>query len=369
MTALGRSTPPVIDPRPLPTVDTVIVGVGARSAGGLTALQVAMSARANKIRPLESHLIDKKGANIATVRLPSIGDSVVGLERLLALAVPAFAQAASPWLSAQRARGQPAPGIPVIVALPSEACPGFDPRMKQLLLAGLEARTQIAVDHEQSRLIFAGRGGGAAAFERAVADIRAGAEAIVVGGVDSYFDPDALEALDRDLRLHGPDTENGFIPGEGAGFAVLASRRRAASMHRYGQVISAAVENEPHPYGSEAPCLAQGVTLAVKRATEALGQDARRIPWVLTDVANERHRVTEWSYAFARTHLAFTPDVIHEQPLLKTGDLGAASAAVLLVMAAIRWQTRCDAGDAALIVTHSDGPERGAMVISNEVAV
>lgn len=359
----------MIAPSRLPTSDAVIVGVGARTASGLTALQVTMSARALKLAPRESHLIDKKGQRIATARLMSIGDDVMGIDRFVALGGPALTQAAFPWLSAQRQRTGTPPRLPAIVALPSEARPGFDARMKQHLLGALAARAQVPLDLERSHLVFQCRGGGVIAFERAIAELKRGdCEAIVVGGIDTYFDPGVLEHLDDEMRLHGLETENGFIPGEGAGFVVLAPRGRTLALHRYAQVISAVSESEPRPYGSAEPCLALGITRAVKRATEAIGATSRRIPWALTDVANERHRVDEWQYVFTRAFQAFTADALHDQPLLKTGDLGAASAAVLVVIAATRWETGCAVGDAALVATHSDGPERGAMVISEVTA-
>lgn len=344
-------------------IDAGIVGVGARTASGLTALQVTMSARALKFAPRESHLIDRNGDAIATARLMSIGDAVVGIDRFVALGGPALTQAAFPWLAAQRQRGPDRP-IPVIAALPSATRPGFDPRLQQHFLKAIEARSRVPIDHERSHVVASCRGGGVTAFNCALEELSRGAEVIAVGGVDSYFDPDVLEHLDRELRLHGLETENGFIPGEGAGFVLLARRRSEPSLYRYGQVLSACVENEPRPHGCDEPSLALGLTLALRRAVESAGIPERAVHWALTDVANERHRVDEWMYAAARNHLAFAQDARHDQPLLKTGDLGAASAAVLVVMAAMRWQTGCAAGDVAVIATQSDGPERGAMVVS-----
>jgi 3-oxoacyl-[acyl-carrier-protein] synthase I len=124
------------------------------------------------------------------------------------------------------------------------------------------------------------------------------------------------------------------------------------------------VELEPRPFGSEEPCHALGMTMAIKRACSAFGQSARRIPWVLTDVANERHRVDEWYRAQQRQFQAFSDDLRHDQPLLKTGDVGAASAPLLLVMAAVSWKIGSARGDCALIAAHSDGPERGALCAS-----
>jgi 3-oxoacyl-[acyl-carrier-protein] synthase-1 len=346
--------------------DPLIVGTGARTASGLTALQVTMSARALHFSPRPSHLVSRTGDEIATARLASIADNVIGIDRFVALGAPSLAQAAFPWLSSRRAQGTPL--LPVFVALPSVARPGVDPRLDQHLLDALEARSRVPLDHGRSRLVRACRGGGVMAFEAALAELRRdGCEAVAVGGIDTYFDPDILEHLDRELRLHGPGVENGFVPGEGSAFVVLVERRRAGGLERAGRVVSVASAREPRPYGSDDPCVGLGITTALRRALEGASlAESRSISWILTDVANERHRVDEWSYGAARAHLAFAKDAVHDQPLLRTGDLGAASAAVLSVMAATRWQTGAALGDRTLIAVHSDGPERGVMILARE---
>jgi len=329
-----------------------------------------MSARAHKFAPRASHLIDKRGENIATARLMTIGDDIFGLERFVALGGPALRQAAFPWLSSLRDRARaPAPPLPVVISLPNEARPGLDPLLlRRHLIDALEAKSQVDLDDARSRLVFHGRGGGIAAFAQAIDELfAAGCDAVAVGGIDSYFDPDLLEHLDAECRLHSAETENGFIPGEGAAFVLLVPRTRARGLARYGRILAAVTENEPRPYGSEEPCLAYGMTLALKRALAATSAETGLISWMLTDVANERHRVDEWTTAATRAHRGFTADVLHDQPLLKTGDVGAASAAMLLVMATIRWQTGCAPGDAVLIATHSDGPERGVLIARKEL--
>jgi 3-oxoacyl-[acyl-carrier-protein] synthase-1 len=351
----------------LPVSDAVIVGVGARAPLGLTALQVTMSVRAGKMDPRDSYLIDRAGAPIAMCRLPSIGDHVMGVGRFVALGGPALTQAAFPWLSAEQKRGQSVRPLPLIVALPPKTRPGFDARLEGQLLAGLEARSQVPVDHGRSTLVFGCRAGGVEAFRVALERLRSGeCEAIAVGGIDSFFDPDALEWLDRGLRLHSMTTENGFIPGEGAGFVLLVKRGRAGALAHKGQLLSASVAFEPRPYGAEEPCLGQGITTAVHKALAVLGPRSRRLPWALCDVVNERHRVDEWSFVMSRAFESFTPDIVVDQPLLKTGDLGAASVAVLLAMATTSWETGCAPGELVLVGAHSEGPERGALLASLE---
>jgi 3-oxoacyl-[acyl-carrier-protein] synthase-1 len=55
---------------------------------------------------------------------------------------------------------------------------------------------------------------------------------------------------------------------------------------------------------------------------------------------------------------------VHDQPLLKTGDVGAASAPLLVAMASVLWQVGAGRADCAVVATHSDGPERGAVLLS-----
>jgi 3-oxoacyl-[acyl-carrier-protein] synthase-1 len=278
----------------LPTADVVILGAGARSAAGLTALQVTMSARALKMPISETHMIDKDGDRIALVRVGAIGDNVFGHARLAALGGPALTEAALRWVLTRRRRGQEDVRVPLYLALPPADRGGSDAEAPRLL-EELELRSGVPIDRERTQIFPRCRGGGMFALEHAVRDLRASAvDAAVVGGIDSYFDPDALERLDRELRLHGLKTENGFIPGEGAAFVLLVERHRTDDLPKQAGVLSVATEDEPRPFGSDEPCIGEGITRAVQRAVRVLAPAERRIGWMLTDVANERHRVDEW---------------------------------------------------------------------------
>ncbi|NUQ72993.1 MAG: hypothetical protein HUU21_05515 [Polyangiaceae bacterium] len=353
--------------RPPPRADAVVAGVGARSHNGLTALQVTMSVRAGKMDPCESHIIDRHGEPVGVCRLMCIGDRVQGLDRFVALGAPALRQAVFPWLDMFAQRGQTAPELPVILSLPDERRPGLDPRLPEEVFQKLAERARVPLARARSSLVFACRGGGVTAFEQAIARLKTGdVEAVAVGGIDSYFDPDILEHLDAEMRLHGLETENGFIPGEGAAFLLMTTRRGAGSLTRYAEIKATATALEPRPFGSSEPCFGLGMTAAVKNALAGVADGS--IAWVLTDVANERHRVEEWEFAEGRNHRAMSADVIHDQPLLMTGEIGSASAAMLVAIAATRFQTGCAEASRALIAVHSDGPERGAMLIEQETS-
>lgn len=348
-----------------PRGDTVVVGLGARIATGLDALTTAMTVRARKSFVRDSRFVDRAGEPIALATVSSIGEDLVGRDRFVALAAPPLAEAAAPWTKRFEPRGQPAPPLPVLLAVPAEVDP-LDPRGARLL-AALAERAGTAIDLGRSKVVAQGRAAGAYAIEQAIARLARGEdEAVLVGGVDSYFDPDRLEELDRARRLHGAATENGFIPGEGAAFVLLASRRRAGADPRLASIVGVGTEREPRPFGSAEPSHALGITLAAKRAIEPAG--AASIGWALTDVVGERHRVDEWLFASGRIQSSFAPELHQDAPLLITGDLGAASALLLVVLACVGWQTGYAPADLALVAACSDGPERGAVLLAKETA-
>lgn len=344
--------------------EAVIVGVGARVAAGLDALQMAMTVRAGKSVVRESRFVDRAGEPIALAWVAAVRDDLVGRARLTELAAPALAEAVRGWARSFETRGHPTPALPLLLALPAEADP-LDARGSKLI-AALAERAGVAVDPGRSKVFAQGRAAGIAALQAAVERVvRGDDEAVVVGGVDTHFDPDRLDDLDRDRRLHGPSSENGFIPGEGAAFVLVMAKRRAGDHPRLAQIVGVGTEREPRPFGSAEPCHALGITLAAKRALEpAAGRAA--IGWALTDVVHERHRVEEWLFCAGRLHASFAPEARHDQPLLITGDLGAASAPMLMVLACVAWSTGCAPSASAILAAHSDGAERGAVLLAEE---
>jgi 3-oxoacyl-[acyl-carrier-protein] synthase-1 len=344
------------------TRDVVIVGVGARTHAGLNALQATLAVRAGKILPRPCHMRDRKGDEIGFCQAP-IDERVKGLMRFVALAAPPLIHATRDWVARERARAGPPQALPAVIALPYAKRAGFDPRLRAELFPWLQQRTDVTLDPKLSRLVFEDRGGGVRAFQAAVELIESRqAEVVLVGGVDTFFDPRVLEELDEARRLHALEAENGVIPGEGAAMLLLAHRGAARDLSPLASLGGVAVESEPNPWDSGRPCLAVGMSAALRRAA---GDEhrSRRVPWVLTDVGNERHRVDEWQTAFTRMFRAFSHEVVHDQPLLLTGEVGAASAALLAAMACVRWTIGTALGDAAMIATHSDGHERGALLL------
>lgn len=336
------------------TVQPRITGVGAHAPIGRGGLQVAMCARAAKLEPRSCAYRDRRGAPIGVCRVPSLADDLHGFERWVALGAPALRECA--WGVASRP--------PLFLALPEEGRPDDDARIGAGLVEALASASGAAIDAPRSALFRSGSAGFAMALEAAIERLAAGDEAAIVGGVESYYHPAVLAWLDADARLHSESVDGGILPSEGAAF-VLLSRGDARPRDGGGAavVLGVEVDREASVLSGE-PNLARAMTGLVRRVAQGGGGEGGegRADWVLSDCNGERHRVNEWSMVATRSRDILPEGAQHDRFAEEIGDLGAASGAVLLVIASVFWRAGCAPSDTALVALHSDGPERAVIL-------
>ncbi len=331
-----------------------VVGVGARAPLGLSSLQLAMCVRARKFEPQSIALSDKRAQPVGLCYTGGIGGQVYGVHRMISLAAPAIAEALDGVRAALRL-GDGA-SVPLVVSLPEKGRPDHDDRYDREILSMLADASGEALDLEASRSLRCGHAGFAHALVQANALLDAGRPAVLVGGVDSYFHPEVISWLDRNHRLHAPDEENGFVPGEGAAFLVLAraaKRRLARLLH---------VETAVEPAGAEdhdGPNIGEVVSAMLHRALGAVGP----IRWLATDLNGERHRASEWDLAAGR---AFDPDTQTARWSAELGDCAAASGALFAAIACRQLEVGAAVASKILVALHSDGVDRGVFVLEGE---
>ncbi len=127
-------------------------------------------------------------------------------------------------------------------------------------------------------------------------------EVALVGGIETYYDPDVIEELLQQGRLFDGENLNSFIPGEGGAFFLIA-RPDVAKRARWeplARVESAAAAQEPAPMFAEAPCQAIGLSRALGAIADRFRKERRQIQWWLSDLTNEDYRVHEWQLALPR---------------------------------------------------------------------
>lgn len=217
---------------------------------------------------------------------------------------------------------------------------------------------------------FEGHAGGAVAMVDAARSLRAGErECCIVGGAETFLDPDAIAELDRAFRLRSERSADGYLPGEGAAFVVLETAARAAARGAapLATLAGYGLADEPRPLGSDEPCRAEGLCDAVRQAVERAGRGGAKVAraaWAVSDQNGERHRAKEWALAATRLHELLDPELQLWHPAGSFGDTGPASGPLLATMVAETFRRGAAPAPAALLLASSDGPARGALLLA-----
>ena len=215
--------------------NVVIVGAGMITAVGLSAAETAASVRSGTARFAASSILDKRFepfvlAAVPEEGLPELAQDVAkeGLTareaRMLRLATVALAGCLK-----SVPQGEGPPGLSL--ALPETET--TRPLKHEEFLKLFGQQTGWRFDPKWSDASHRGRAGGLSAIGQASELIRRGrAKFMLAGGVDTYRDLYVLGTLDMEQRVKSGANLDGFIPGEGAGFVLLASESAAERAKR-----------------------------------------------------------------------------------------------------------------------------------------
>jgi 3-oxoacyl-[acyl-carrier-protein] synthase I len=349
------------------TREPVVIGVGLVTAVGLSAAETAASVRAGTARFVESRIQDKTLqpvtlAGVPDNALPPLADNIAvdGLTmrevRLTRLATAALRECA---------RVVPAtePRPPLILALPEQQTPlelnGSG------LLARLAAQVPGSFDPQRSDVSLRGRAGGLVAVGHAAQLVLSGhVNFVMAGGIDSYHDLFVLGSLDRDSRVKSESNLDGFIPGEGAAFVMIANRAVAVTLglRPLCRVTPASIAREAGHLYSEEPYLGEGLAAALQQLIQA-GSVVSPIQEVFSSMNGERHWAKEWGVARIRAREVFAEEHGMHHPAQCFGDLGAACGPALAGLGALG----ISAGyrkSPSLVYASSDGGLRAALIVS-----
>ena len=345
----------------------VIAGVGMMTAVGLSAEETAASVRTGTMRFAESSIVDRRLQPLTLAEVPEDGlpdlaeplrtPGLTGREaRLLRLAtMPLLACAAQ-----LPVRLRP---LPVALALPETAT--TRPLDGRRFIDALAAQLPGVVEVGRSVASFRGRSGGVAAIGRAADAVRAGrVDFIVAGGVDTYRDPYVLAMLDREGRVKSEQNLDGFIPGEGAGFLLLANvdAARRAGLSPLATIAGWAEAVEPGHLYSEQPYRGDGLASAIRQAV-AVGGAAGPIAEVYSSMNGESHWAKEWGVGFMRSSGAFADGHGMHHPADCYGDTGAAAGPLMAALAALAISGEAHRSP-VLVYGSSDRGERAVLVMT-----
>jgi 3-oxoacyl-[acyl-carrier-protein] synthase-1 len=353
------------------TTKVQIAGVGAFTAVGYDAPSTAAAVRA-AISGFADHafITDKDGAPIVVANISCLPESTNRVDDFEIMAMPAAAEALLPLTRGSKSTG----GLPLILGLPP-ARPGrpvdLDTELKQRFKVGLgDGNLLTAV-----RTIPTGHASGLAALEQAWRLIRSREiEACLIGGIDSYDHLDTYEWLEELEQLHSKANTWGFVPGQAAGFVLLASAEFAQKnkLPDMGEVVHVALTREENLIKTDAVCIGAGLSSAVRQVCVAASPEQRPIHQTICDLNGERYRASEFGYALTRTGDFFANAGEYTAPADCWGDVGAASAPLFIGLAVAAGQKKYATGPNTLIWASSESGERAAAVLrieSNESGV
>ena len=343
----------------------VVVGVGACTSVGLTARHTAFLLRAGAVGFHEAPLLDMNDEPVSIGSVPTLAPTSVGAERVLDLATRAAEEAleaVGDVVSSLR--------LKVVVGLDealARGAPGTTSSAEDVGRA-LRARLTPRQATVAVETIATGGAGVALHLPGVCEELAANkVDLVLLGGAHSDYDPVVVRRLSHEGRLFGPGKVNGVLPGESAGFLLLASPSLAnrqrwpvrARLHSVGRGFEKA-----RPDNDEPAFEALGLTVAVRTAGAALEADRLRAGWVLTDMTAEAHRVNEWQAMFARTQRYWCEPEWIDAHAHKLGRLGAAAMPVQVAIAATSWRHGFAPHAIALSTVGSHSGERAATVWS-----
>lgn len=252
--------------------------------------------------------------------------------------------------------------LPLLLVLP-EQDPGAPIELREIEKALLT----VASEHREHRLelgsnniLRQGRAGVFHALARAVELLDSTPHrAVIVGAADSWCDPRSLEKLARANRILSSRNSDGLLPGEAAGFMLLA--RSDVRLPEAIELEGVSLEKEDHHFLQEAPNLADGLTRAFRaiRKHEEFGR--ARVRHLISGQSSESYWAEELSRAYLRNAELMPEPFTTTRISDGLGDVGAAAGLVEACIAA-HLGRRCP-DDRLLSYAASDTGSIGAAVM------
>jgi 3-oxoacyl-[acyl-carrier-protein] synthase-1 len=350
----------------MPASDCYVVALGASTPVGRDAWSSAAAVRAG-ITGFTEHpyMIDTAGEPMRVAFAPWLDPSVEGIERLQALLFPAIDDALLPIADA----GPGGLKVALSLGLPASR-PGLPVELDRQLRHAIN-------NHYPGRFVGVaafpnGHAAALLALDAAFKKLSQGAfDACVVAGVESYMSPETLEWLEANDQLHGAGPLNnawGFIPGEGAGAILLATRSGAEALgiRPLAAVRSVGLGTERNRIKTETVCIGEGLTQAF-RATLGSLPEGVQVTDVYCDMNGEPYRADEYGFACVRTKEWFVAASEFISPADCWGDVSAATGPLCVTLSVVASHKAYANGALAFVWTSSESGERAGALLETFV--
>jgi 3-oxoacyl-[acyl-carrier-protein] synthase-1 len=339
-----------------------VAALGASTPVGRDAWSSAAAVRAG-ISGITQHpyMVDTTGAPMRVAMIPWLDIACEESDRCEALLLPALDQALAP---VNAASAHPM-RVALVLALPSSR-PGLPPDLESRLRASISK--QFPNQFSAVAVFPLGHAGALIGMYAACRKLIEGAfDVCIIAGVESYLAAETLEWLEKNDQLHGAGRQNnawGFIPGEGAGAALLLSGRGIARLgvQPLAKVLSVGKSFEQNRIKTETVCIGEGLTAAFREGLAGLPSGAK-VTDVFCDMNGEPYRADEFAFACLRTKESFLSASDFIAPADCFGDVSSASTPLHLALSLIASQKAYAKGTYGFLWASSESGERGAALL------
>lgn len=346
-----------------------IVGIGMMTPLGDSTKMTAAAVRAGTSALDTSSIMNKRFepmtmALVPEDALPPLNDKLSELPGLTSRQIRMLRLSQKPLAEALGSLVPKGISVPLFLSVPEEI-PECPVPVKDDFINHLHLQCDQQFDLKKSRIFKNGRASGIEAVTAAFDLLSNNTEQfILVGGCDTYLDLYLLGTLDRDNRILANGIMDGFAPGEGACFLLLASEK-AVQKHKllsFAQIYRPACTDEPGHRYSDEPYKGDGLSEAITEALVPL--EAEQIQTVFASFNGENFFAKEWGVAFLRNHDNFAEKLRMEHPADCYGDPGGAAGPLLIGLAAIGMHKHYVKGP-CLICCSSEKEKRGAVCMKS----
>lgn len=338
-----------------------IVGIGSSTSIGLNSAATAAAVRAG-ISNFEEHpfMINQEGDPYVLAMLPSIDPTLRGSDRYIALSTPAINETLEPLRQLTQKKCE----LIAIVALP-EVRPGLPGDLSENIINHIMAQSSKHYLIKDVKTALKGHALGLMALESAGKLLAAGkCEFCLVGGIESYIDPDTLDWVEDHEQLHIPSNAWGFIPGEAASFCLVCSTQVANKYNLpvKAQVVAVSTAQENNRIKTETVCIGEGLTQAVAGVVTELPENSK-IDYTICDQNGEAYRSAEFGFMLCRLSEYFSDPSDYMAPADCWGDIGAASGPLFINLINAAAEKGYSKGPYTLLWASSEGGERSAALL------
>ena len=184
----------------------------------------------------------------------------------------------------------------------------------------------------------------------------------LIGGVDSYLEPETLEWLVCDRFIRRGQNNAWDHSRRGRGLCLLSASKAAeqCKLDHRAKIRSAVLTHEKNLIKTDTVCLGHGLTAAFEQSSKALAAPQEKIDEIICDMNGEPYRAEEFGFATIRTNDFFVNSAEFQAPADCWGDVGAASGPLFVNLTVVAHQKGYDNGPLTLVWTSSESGERSA---------